>query len=131
MDDGLLVAIDPGREKCGIALLDARTAAVLDQQVALRSRLTEQLLAYYQRGARLAVVGHRTASREIVDEAKQLGYRVELINEDFSTEQARVRYWESNPRCGWRRLIPQGLLLPSRPVDDYVAVILGERYLKR
>lgn len=131
MDGGLLVAIDPGREKCGIALLDARTAAVLDQQVALRSHLTEQLLAYYKRGASLAVVGHRTASREIVAAVKQLGYQVELINEDFSTEQARVRYWKANPRCGWRRWIPQGLLVPPRPVDDYVAVILGERYLNR
>lgn len=124
------MAIDPGREKCGIALLDTRTAAVMDQQITLRINLTEQLRAYYQRGASLAVVGHRTASREIVDTAKQLGYRVELINEDFSTEQARGRYWAANPPCGWRRLIPQGLIVPPRPVDDFVAVILGERYLK-
>jgi hypothetical protein len=27
-------------------------------------------------------------------------------------------------------LIPRGMLLPDRPIDDYAALLIAERYLK-
>ncbi len=125
------MAIDPGREKCGVALLDSLDAKVLEQAVVARAALSSWLEACRAcRGVRLAVIGHRTLSDVISAEAERLGYEVAIVNEDFSTEEARERYWRENPPCGWRRLLPRTLLMPPRPVDDYAAVILGERYLR-
>jgi hypothetical protein len=52
-----------------------------------------------------------------------------LVDERETTLQARERYWEHNPRRGWRRLLPSSLQTPPEPVDDFVALILAERVL--
>jgi hypothetical protein len=52
-----------------------------------------------------------------------------LVDEHRSSEQGRRRYFRDNPPRGWRRLLPVGLQTPPRAYDDYVAVILAERYL--
>jgi hypothetical protein len=53
------------------------------------------------------------------------------IEERDSTLQARQLYWEDTPPRGWQRLLPRGMLVPPRPVDDYAAVVLARRYLQR
>jgi hypothetical protein len=35
------------------------------------------------------------------------------------------------PPAGLSRLIPQGMRVPPRPVDDIVAIVLIERYLNK
>jgi hypothetical protein len=35
------------------------------------------------------------------------------------------------PPRGLQRLIPQGLRIPARPIDDIVAILLIERYLAK
>ncbi len=52
-----------------------------------------------------------------------------MIDEHRSSEQGRRRYFRENPPRGWRRLLPVGLQTPPRAYDDYVAVVLAERYL--
>ncbi len=126
-----MVAIDPGREKCGVAVLDAVSGEVFEQEIVPPSELHAWLEACRMRNeTELAVIGHRTAQKEICALAGRLGYRIEIVDEDFSTEEARQRYWLAHPPTGWRRFCPRGLLLPPVPVDDYAAIILAERYLK-
>lgn len=48
-----------------------------------------------------------------------------------STLEARDRYWTMYPNRGLQRLIPLGLRVPPRPVDDIVAILLIERYFAR
>ena len=58
------------------------------------------------------------------------GIRVVVGDEVLDTSvKARERYWEHNPRRGWRRLLPATLQTPPEPVDDFVALILAERVL--
>ena len=52
-----------------------------------------------------------------------------MVAEAGTTMEARQRYWELEPARGWRRLLPRGLRLPPRDVDDVVAQILLERHL--
>jgi RNase H-fold protein (predicted Holliday junction resolvase) len=53
-----------------------------------------------------------------------------LVDERYSSLEARDRYWQMYPPKGIQRLIPQGLREPPRPVDDIVAILLIERYLQ-
>jgi hypothetical protein len=76
------------------------------------------------------VVGDRTAANEIL-RALSARVRVQtaLVDEHRSSEQGRRRYFRENPPRGWRRLLPIGLQTPPRAYDDYVAIVLAERYL--
>jgi RNase H-fold protein (predicted Holliday junction resolvase) len=54
---------------------------------------------------------------------------ITLIDERYSTLEARDRYWVLYPPKGLVRFIPQGMRTVPRPIDDIVAIILVERYL--
>jgi hypothetical protein len=76
------------------------------------------------------VLGDRTAAREVERAlGDHLRGRAELVDEHRSTEEGRRRYFRDNPPRGWRRLLPLGLQTPPTHYDDYVAVVLAERFL--
>lgn len=134
--DEMMIAIDPGREKCGIAVVHQHRG-VLMQEVIVTSRLTvvvKELLAEYK--VSIIVIGDGTSSREAKGKIEQLridgeAIKIVLIDERHSTDQARERYWQEHPPKGLMRLIPVTMQVPPKPVDDYVAVILAERYLDK
>lgn len=136
MEDGYIVAVDPGNEKCGAALLDA-LGKPLERRVVPRSEifsLLESWLAVHTPAT--LVVGDRTGSKQFLRELAEADLEdgfaaIHLVDEHLSTQEARQRYFEEHRRTGWRRLIPASLQTPPEPIDDYVAVILGERYLAR
>jgi hypothetical protein len=76
------------------------------------------------------VVGDRTGSKMIRSSLGSFGVPVEMVDENGSSIEGRYRYLRENTR-GWLRLIPVGLRTPDKPFDDYVAVILAERFLKK
>jgi RNase H-fold protein (predicted Holliday junction resolvase) len=131
-----IVAIDPGTEKCGIAVVD-RDAGVLKQQVAPTRQLVVQVTELLTRyNCRLIVVGNQTFSAAVRSLLQPLldqnqADDVVLIDEKGSTEAARSRYWQTFPPDGWRRFLPLGLLVPPCAIDDFAAIILGERYFKK
>ncbi|MEM9217973.1 MAG: hypothetical protein AAGD25_26985 [Cyanobacteria bacterium P01_F01_bin.150] len=51
-----------------------------------------------------------------------------LVDERYSTLEARDRYWQLYPPTGLAQFIPKSLRTIPRPVDDVVAIILIERY---
>lgn len=79
----------------------------------------------------LLVMGDQTTAKEW--HARLMGLkeplRVVLIDERYSSLEARDRYWKMYAPQGWQRLLPKGLRQPSQPLDDIVAMILIERYL--
>lgn len=131
-----IIAIDPGREKCGIAVVHFRKG-VLTQQVINTPELNpviQKLSTDYNTS--IVVIGDRTSSKEAKHYLEQIkiagrSLTITLIDEHHSTDQARRRYWQANPPKGFKRLIPVTMQVPPRPVDDYVAVILAERYFTK
>jgi RNase H-fold protein (predicted Holliday junction resolvase) len=126
-----VLAIDPGRDKCGLALLRG-DGEVLKQSVVRTAEVGDTVAVLVQRhpGA-VVIVGDRTGGRDISATLDQrLQQKTVLVDEHRSTEEGRRRYFRENPPRGWRRLLPLGLQTPPKPYDDYVAVILAERYLE-
>lgn len=129
-----IVAVDPGREKCGLAVLSAQ-GEVCEQRVVSRSELFDHLAGCLERyGIFQLVVGDRTGSKQLIAEFEESPLRgilppVRPVDEHLSSVEARNRYFCDHPPRGWRRLIPRTMLTPAEPYDDYVAVILAERYL--
>lgn len=81
----------------------------------------------------LAVMGDQTSAKDWQEKLTQLTepLRVVLIDERYSSLEARDRYWQLHPPKGWQRLLPKGLRQPTVPIDDIVAILLIERYLNR
>lgn len=78
----------------------------------------------------IIVVGDRTNSKIIGKVLKPFGLPVAMVDEDHSSYEGRKRYLKEHTR-GLLRLIPLGLRSPGEAYDDYVAVILAERFLEK
>lgn len=132
MED-LVISVDPGREKCGVAVVH-KTKGVLYKSVVETMRLSDvvsQLSEDYKTPT--IILGNRTTSRESKKKLEAIHTQgqlvsVILVDEHRSTDAARKRYWQENPPHGLKRFIPVTMQVPPVPVDDYVAVILAERY---
>ena len=126
-----ILGLDPGRDKCGVAVIVRQQIAyhqIIDSQRAIS--IIEQLTRQYN--LNLIVMGNGTTSkdwRKLIESALT-EVSVVTVNEQNSTLEARDRYWKMYPPRGLQRLIPQGLRVPPRPVDDIVAILLIERYLQ-
>lgn len=124
-----VLAVDPGRQKCGLALVDA------DQGILARGIVASDVLALVVRRwisdhrPRMLVIGNGTAMGLVRASLGEIGLPLEICPEEHTTLRARRRYFEENPPRGWRRLLPRGLLVPPVPVDDYAAVLIAEDYL--
>ena len=127
----VIAAIDPGREKCGLAVVDERDG-VLDQEVVATVWLTEELAERIERfaPARILICNGTTGddAKARIQEAFP-ALPVESVNEYRTTDDAKRAYWEAHPPTGWRRFFPTSMQVPPVPVDDFVAVLLAQRYL--
>jgi len=124
-----VLSIDPGREKCGLAVLDSRDGVLARGVVpttTLEDVAREWAAAHHPT---VVVLGGGTGHRSVRSFLRQLSVPVEVVPESHTTLRARRRYFQENPPRGWRRLIPRGLLQPPVPVDDYAALLIAEGYL--
>ena len=138
------LGIDPGRDKTGVALVE-ETGRILAVQVmrtrnfsdALLKFLYEQLQVNNNWGLRnklrAVVLGNGTSSGEHKQwiEKTLSGFPLHIVDEKYSTEEARDLYWQLYPPRGWRMLIPLGLQTPPEPLDGYAAVVQVRRFLEQ
>lgn len=124
-----IVAIDPGRDKCGLAVV-YRSGRVAEQAVVPRADLMDAVTNLDRRYRPEAlVIGNRTGSKECRRDLRARGWKaIVTVDEHETTVRARARYFHDNPPRGLRRLMPLGMLLPPRPIDDYAAILLAETY---
>ena len=128
------IGLDPGRCKCGLVRSDAAGEWIADLLIC-NPRECWDWLQHWISLAPLqgVVIGDGTTGRDWHRALNELPVSVPLIlqSEHGSTLAARRRYWELFPPRGWRRLLPEGLRIPPRPVDDVAALVLLEAHLGR
>ena len=127
----VVAAVDPGREKCGVAVVD-EDGSVLEQAVVATARLADELTARAIKfRPELILLGNGTTSHAAEEKIRAAlpDIPVAIVDEYRTTDDAKVAYWKAHPPTGWRRFLPTGMQVPPEPVDDFVAVILAQRYL--
>lgn len=130
MNDQIL-AIDPGREKTGIAIL--KNSDVLEHKIINSEELVQIIKFLLEKYIiKTIVMGNGTSSKKKYDLLKRefIDRDIVLINEYRTTDEARKLYFQENPPKGWKKLIPLGMQVPPVPVDDYAAIVIGRKYLK-
>jgi len=128
----MILAVDPGRDKCGLAVLTP-DGEIVDRRVVAALEVESHILTLTARHhISQILLGNSTASARW---HKQLlvwlpDTPLEVVDEAGSTWEARALYWQANPPRGWRRLVPLSLQAPPEPIDDFAAVVLARRHLQ-
>lgn len=127
-----ILAIDPGSSKCGLAVVDT-SLAVKERRVVPTPQIPKEVHLLSEKYIITGIViGKGTGSRPLQVLLSEAYPHIPLhpVDENYTTLQAQDRYFQENPPRGLARLLPKGLRSPKVPIDDYVAVILAERYLQ-
>jgi len=128
----MILAVDPGQVKCGLAVL-TRDGEIIARRIAAAAEVEGEVRGLAeQHHVTQILLGNSTASARW---HKQLliwlpDVPIEVVDEAGSTLEARALYWQVKPPRGWRRLVPLSLQAPPEPLDDFAAVVLARRYLK-
>ena len=125
----MIIGVDPGRDKCGVAVLNSECDVKFSKVVPTDElELTLQKLSV-QFDVELVILGNGTTHLDAENKIKALNLPVKVVDEKFTTEEARKLYWKKNPPHGWRKLLPTSMQVPPDPVDNLVAEILVLRHL--
>ncbi|MBR0518487.1 Holliday junction resolvase RuvX [bacterium] len=127
----VIVSVDPGREKCGIAVVDS-SGNILKRKVVTTSSVIDNLLELTEKySADKILIGSgtnsKTIKKRIIDSIPNIP--IDIVDETHSTEIARKLYFKEYPPKGIFKIIPIGLQIPPVPYDDFAAVVLAKKYL--
>ena len=134
-----VIAIDPGKDKCGLAIVKCKgfnthrvLDAVVEHGIVPRDEVVNairDLLKCFPNSQ--IVIGHATTSGVLREElqAEWPEDEIAIVDETGSTLEARGLYWKANPPHGWRRLSPLSMQVPPQPIDDFAAIVLAARFL--
>ncbi len=129
----MILGFDPGRDKCGLAVMGKERQLIYHQVVPSHEAITRLQQLCQQFPIETIVMGDQTTAKSWKKKLEQhlsMSLPIVLVDERYSSLEARDRYWQMYPPKGLQRLIPQGLREPPRPIDDIVAILLIERYLR-
>ncbi len=133
-DQPVILGFDPGRQKCGLAVMGLDRSLYYHQVVTAEEAIATIQTLRQQYPVTILVMGDQTSSQLwkqwLLSELPEPP-RIMLVDERYSTLEARDRYWQMYPPTGLGRLLPQGIRSLPRPIDDIVAILLIERYLGR
>ena len=128
----IILGFDPGRDKCGLAVMEVGGQLHYHEVVAADAAIASIKALCIEFPIATLVMGDQTTAKswkqKLCRELPDLP--IVLVDERYSSLEARDRYWQMYPPKQFQRLIPQGLRQPPRPVDDIVAILLIERYLQ-
>jgi len=129
-----LLALDPGRDKVGTAVLDyqareqEKTIVKIEELV---QHLTE-IFKLYQINE--IIIGNGTGSDKIRKLIKNNfeNREIKLVEEEFTTEEAQARYLKEKPMSNYEKLLRKFINWKvQKSLDDYAALIIAENYLKK
>lgn len=131
-----VLAVDPGSDKCGLAVVTADGAVAWREIVATADLSTAVARLVQEHGPDRVLMGNGTWSKKlrpvlVETLARSAGPTLVMVDEKHTTERARILYWEHNPPKGLWRLVPLGLQVPREPYDDYAAVVMARDFLAR
>jgi RNase H-fold protein (predicted Holliday junction resolvase) len=130
----VILGFDPGRDKCGIGVMGLDRQLLYHEVVLANEAIANIERQLQQFPVSLMVMGDQTTAKQWKQRLHQelnQPINIILVDERYTTLEARDRYWEMYPPQGITKILPKGMRQPPRPIDDIVAILLIERYLQR
>lgn len=130
----VILGFDPGRDKCGLAVMGLDRQVYYHKVVPASDAISTIQALRQKFPISLLVMGNQTTAKRWKQQLESdllEPLHIVLVDERYSSLEARDRYWQMYPPRGLFRLLPRSLRTPPRPWDDIVAILLIERYLER
>lgn len=128
-----VIAVDPGRSKCGVVVVRSPPLEVLDRAIVPTENLVVDLSRRCRadEGLTCLVIGNGTGSSILVKAVKAAlpFMEIHVVEEHKTSELARKRYLAEHAPRGWELMIPRAFRSPASAYDDYAALILAEAFL--
>ena len=142
----LALGLDPGRNKTGFAFVspdgDLRLSGIFPSSeiekffhdltsYILEGRLDSETPGIISRVEFIAV-GNGTTSKIFTEHVRKItGCEIITVDEKNTTIEARSLYWKIHRPGIFLRLLPEGLRVPPRVIDDLAAWAVALRGLKK
>jgi RNase H-fold protein (predicted Holliday junction resolvase) len=131
-----LLSLDPGRDKVGTAVL-SRNGEEKEKTIIKREEIVKHLTEVFSKyDINIIVLGNGTGAEELIQEIKENivieDKEIKMIDEQYTTEEAQARYLEEKPMSRYEKLLRKFINWKvNKPLDDYAALIIAEKYLKK
>ena len=126
-----LIAIDPGKRKCGLVLAELSEKKVYEA-IIIKSEVLEDYVRNLNNVEDISkiIIGNGTTSKDI--RAKLNFFKKEIITfeEKNTTFRAKSRYFELFPIRGLKFLIPREVFILNKNLDALSALIILEDYCR-
>ncbi len=125
-----LIALDPGRSKCGLVLADLEMKVVLQGKVINAEDVIDLVIAMKKQfSLDLILLGNGTSS-DYWNELLRDILLIKVVEERGTTLLARKRYYELWPPSKFISWLPKGLFIPPHDLDAVAALLLLEDFLE-
>lgn len=129
-----LLALDPGSDKIGTAVLsfdkEEKEKTIVKKEELLAH--LKEIFSHYQ--IQEIVIGNGTGAEEVKEMIRSdySDIKIIFIEEEYTTEEAQARYLEEKPMSNYEKLLRKVVSWKvKKALDDYAALIIGEKYLER
>ena len=126
-----VIAIDPGKSKCGLVLADINQKKVYEA-IIIKSAFIENHVRNLITAEDVSqiIIGNGTTSREIREKLYFFKKEIITFEEKNTTYRAKARYFEIFPISGLKFLMPREVFILNKNLDAISALIILEDYCK-
>ena len=145
-EEDLVLGLDPGRDKTGFAFVnfngDLLVSGIfpsyeIEKCLAdftpyiIERRIDSEVLSFTPR-VKFIAIGDGTTSRKFTEHVRSITcHEIITVDERNTTLEARSLYWKIHRPGILMRLLPEGLRVPPRVLDDLAAWAVALRGLKK
>ena len=126
-----VLAIDPGKSKCGLVLAEINEKKVY-KAIILKSELLENFVRHLIAAEDISqiIIGNGTTGKEIREKLYFFKKEIITFEEKNTTYRAKARYFELFPISGLKFLMPREVFILNKNLDAISALIILEDYCK-
>ena len=124
-----LIAIDPGKCKCGLVLVDLIQKKV-DQAIVLNTEFLPNYVKNLNGSENISkvIIGNGTTSRQNIEKLDFIRNYLIIVEEKNTTLRAKKRYFEIFPTRGLKSFLPKEIFIMNKNLDALSALIILEDY---
>ena len=124
-----VIAIDPGKSKCGVIVADIEEKKVNEAIVIQSDLLLRYVEKTYQNKKNVQfLIGNGTSSKIYTQSLNELVPNLIVVEEKNSTFRAKQRYFEIFPSKGIKSFFPREIFIVNKNLDALAALIIMEDY---
>ena len=126
-----LISIDPGKNKCGLVLVETSEKKV-HKALVIKSDLLDDYVKNLITVEDISkiIIGNGTTNKEIREKLNFFKKEIIIFEEKNTTYRAKARYFELFPISGLKFLIPREVFIINKNLDAISALIILEDYCK-